>query len=213
MEYNFQDMIDRIKTQKKLKGVTNKELSESSGVPYGTLNKILGAETKEPSINAIIKIATALDVTADYIIHGGSVPKNTTPYTPSNMIPIPVIGKVAAGITCLAETDIESYMLADATNLNNDYDYVWLRVTGDSMEPFILDGDYVLVQMQSIVNSGEIAVVIVNGDDGLVKKIEFEKDSITLISSNPYYPPRKFIKEEMNEIRIFGKVIESKRIF
>lgn len=46
MEYNFQDMIDRIKTQKKLKGVTNKELSESSGVPYGTLNKILGAETR-----------------------------------------------------------------------------------------------------------------------------------------------------------------------
>ena len=38
MEYNFQDMIDRIKTQKKLKGVTNKELSESSGVPYGTLH-------------------------------------------------------------------------------------------------------------------------------------------------------------------------------
>ena len=58
MEYNFQDMIGRIKTQKKLKGVTNKELSESSGVPYGTLNKILGAETKEPSINAILVAST-----------------------------------------------------------------------------------------------------------------------------------------------------------
>lgn len=99
------------------------------------------------------------------------------------------------------------------TNLNRDYDYVWLRVTGDSMEPFILDGDYVLVQMQSMVNSGDIAVVIINGDDGLVKKILIENDCITLISKNPYYPPRKFIKKEMNEIKIYGKVIESKRIF
>lgn len=70
MDYNFEEMIDRIKIQKKQKGITNKELAEMSSVPYGTLNKILGSETKEPSINAIIKIATALGVTADYIIYG-----------------------------------------------------------------------------------------------------------------------------------------------
>lgn len=70
MEYNFESMINRIKTIKKEKNITNAKLSEISGVPYGTLNKILGSETKEPSINAIIKISKALNVSTDYIING-----------------------------------------------------------------------------------------------------------------------------------------------
>lgn len=70
MKYDFESMINRIKSIKKEKGLTNAKLSEISGVPYGTLNKILGSETKEPSINAIIKISKALEVSADYIING-----------------------------------------------------------------------------------------------------------------------------------------------
>lgn len=70
MNYNFDEMIERIKVKKKEIGLTNKELSELSNVPYGTLNKILGSETKEPSINAIIKISLALGVSANYIING-----------------------------------------------------------------------------------------------------------------------------------------------
>lgn len=70
MDYNFDDMISRIKIKKKECGLTNKQLSELADVPYGTLNKILGSETKEPSINAIIKIAIALGVSTEYIIYG-----------------------------------------------------------------------------------------------------------------------------------------------
>lgn len=70
MNYNFDEMIERIKVKKKEIGLTNKELSELSNVPYGTLNKILGSETREPSINAIIKISLALGVSANYIING-----------------------------------------------------------------------------------------------------------------------------------------------
>lgn len=70
MEYNFDEMIRRIKIKKKEAGLTNKQLSELADVPYGTLNKILGSETKEPSINAIIKIAIALGVSTEYIIYG-----------------------------------------------------------------------------------------------------------------------------------------------
>lgn len=70
MEYNFDAMIERIKCKKKEAGLTNKQLSETAGVPFGTLNKILGSETKEPSINTIIKIALALGVSTEYLIHG-----------------------------------------------------------------------------------------------------------------------------------------------
>ena len=70
MRYNFDEMINRIKIKKKEAGLTNKQLAELADVPYGTLNKILGSETKEPSVNAIIKIALALGVSTEYIING-----------------------------------------------------------------------------------------------------------------------------------------------
>lgn len=69
-DFNFDDMVERIKLRKKEIGMTNRQLSEMSGVSYGTLNKILGSETKEPSINNIIKISTALGLDAEYVITG-----------------------------------------------------------------------------------------------------------------------------------------------
>ena len=59
-EFDFEEMIERIKARKKELKMTNQKLADASGVSYGTLNKILGSETKEPSIGNIIKIAGAL---------------------------------------------------------------------------------------------------------------------------------------------------------
>lgn len=80
MDYNFDEMIERIKEKKKQANLTNKQLSEISTVPFGTLNKILGSETREPSINNIIKIAVALGVSTEYLIYG----KNENSSSPVN---------------------------------------------------------------------------------------------------------------------------------
>ena len=79
MDYDFNAMIERIKNLKKEKGITNAELSNLSNVPYGTLNKILGSETKEPSINSIIKISNALGASTDYIVYGKIDKKKDSP--------------------------------------------------------------------------------------------------------------------------------------
>lgn len=76
-DFDFDAMIERIKAKKKELGMTNQQLSDASGVPYGTLNKILGSETKEPSINSIIKISAALNVSTEFIING--IEKNAPP--------------------------------------------------------------------------------------------------------------------------------------
>lgn len=73
--YNLEEMINRIKTLKKAKKLSNDSLSALSGIPKGTLAKILGSETKDPQISNIIKIAQALGVSADYIIFGKEEPK------------------------------------------------------------------------------------------------------------------------------------------
>ena len=73
--YDFEAMINRIKTIKKANKLSNESLAKLSGIPKGTLSKILGSETKDPQISNIIKIAQALGVTADYIIFGKEEPK------------------------------------------------------------------------------------------------------------------------------------------
>lgn len=70
--YDLKLMIERIKSLKKEKKLSNEELSKLSGVPIGTLAKILGSETKDPQISNIIKIAEALNVSSDYLIFGKS---------------------------------------------------------------------------------------------------------------------------------------------
>ncbi len=68
--YTLEAMISRIKDIKKAQKLSNEALAELSGVPKGTLAKILGSETKDPQISSIIKISQALNVSADYIIFG-----------------------------------------------------------------------------------------------------------------------------------------------
>lgn len=70
MEYSFDKMIERLKIFKKERKLTNEQLSNLSGVPFGTLNKILGSETKETNISTVIKLANAIGVPAEKLIFG-----------------------------------------------------------------------------------------------------------------------------------------------
>lgn len=123
---------------------------------------------------------------------------------------LPVYGEVSAGSGEFAQQLILGYEVADAKY--DPKEYFYLLVDGDSMSPLIDDGDYVLVHSQETIESGQIAVCVVDGF-GYVKKVERTEDSITLISINPYYPPRTFKRYDMNRVRIYGRVLEMKRKF
>lgn len=142
-----------------------------------------------------------------------SSPDFTVESAPTDFVRVPVIGSVAAGTQCLADMEIEEYIACDASMINSGYEYCYLKVKGDSMEPIIRENDLVLVRIQDSVPSGSYAVVLVDDENGLVKRVEYDAEQITLISENPYYPPRKFVKKEMNRIRIFGLVVETRRRF
>lgn len=204
---------DRIKKTRENLKISQTELANLSNTTKQNIYKYEnGIITNIPS-DKIETIAKILHVSPAYLMGWNDIKKETIPYNPQEMIPIPVIGRVAAGYNCLAETNIEYYELVNNELINDGYDYVYLKVKGDSMTPLILEDDLVLVRLQSDVDSGDYAVVIVDEEDGLVKKIERGDDYITLLSENPYYPPRKFERYDMNRVRIYGKVIESKRKF
>ena len=86
--------------------------------------------------------------------------------------------------------------------------YFWVNVTGDSMSPLIDDGSKILIKKQTSIDSGQIAVVLIDGEDAVVKKVKYGDNWIELQSINPYYPPRRFENADVQKIQILGLVKE-----
>ena len=89
-------------------------------------------------------------------------------------------------------------------------EFIALRIHGRSMEPRILDGDVVIVQIQSFIEDGDIGIIFVNGDDATCKKVKKTPKGIMLISNNPAYEPMFYSNEEIENlpVRVLGKVVE-----
>lgn len=128
---------------------------------------------------------------------------------------IPILGTVKAGYNWLAEENVIGYITDRDTikdyekNIN---EYFALKVTGDSMLPLLSDGDLVIVHDQDDVESGQTAVILINGEEATVKKVIKTNEGIELHAMNPYYPIKKFTFEDMKNIpiKIIGRVKEAK---
>ena len=120
---------------------------------------------------------------------------------------LPLVGRVAAGEPILADENIEDYVqLKELLGLSDDV--FFLRVSGDSMvDEGIMDGDLVAVKPAGTVESGKIAVVLLD-DEATVKRVFFEKNRIALKPANTAggYKTR-YIKSSQKDIRIVGRVI------
>lgn len=126
-------------------------------------------------------------------------------------IKIPVIGVVKAGPNGIAYEEHLDEEWADKDSLNGAKHY-FLKVKGDSMiGDGILPGDLALVREQPDVESGQIAVVIIDKEEGTIKRVIKTNNSIVLQASNPLYPPRVFSGSELERIRIVGRVKEINR--
>lgn len=119
----------------------------------------------------------------------------------------PLLGTVKAGYDYLASENIIGYVNLDK-NVPNPEEYFALKVTGDSMQPVLYDDDIVIVHSQNDIESGQIGIILINGDEATVKRIVKHDDYIELISFNSYYPPKKITKDI--DFKIIGKVVEAR---
>ena len=71
--------LERIKKLKSTRKITNEKLSEMTGIPLGTLSKLLAGINDSPKLSNIVAISRALDCSLDWLITG--VPENTHNYT------------------------------------------------------------------------------------------------------------------------------------
>ena len=183
---------ERIKMLRKEHNLTQEELGAKIGVQKAAIQKYEKGTVKNIKRDSLIKLAQCLDTSPEYLLGWEDMPNNVEVADTSNYVNIPIIGRVAAGLSCFA---------------------VFLRVVGDSMYPLFMEGDLVLVRCQSSVDSGSYAVVMIDEEDGVVKKIVYGPDFIELHSINPMYPVRRFENEDVTRIRVFGLVREIKRKF
>lgn len=120
-------------------------------------------------------------------------------------VPVPVVGRVAAGVPLLAEENIEDHLLLDPS-LAPGKGHFALRVSGDSMTGAgILDGDLVLVRPQQDAQPGEIVVALL-GDEATVKRLALRRGRYFLDPENDAYEPIP-LEGAGREVHLLGRVI------
>lgn len=129
---------------------------------------------------------------------------------PADVIRIPVLGRVAAGVPIEMVDEIIDWEERRPDQLPKGK-YFGLVIRGDSMEPRIHDKDVIIVRQQDDVESGDFAVVAIDGEDATCKRVMKYADGIMLMPLNPNYDPMQFTNEEITEkpVTILGKVVES----
>ena len=188
--------------------IKNNELQEDIGKIIGVSGRAIGNyETgkRKMSPEIVLKLAEHFNVTTDYLL-GKNVDNNVFPM-PDNAVPIPVVGKISAGLPILATENISRYEFAPSSLINKNFTYFYLTVTGDSMNRKFNDGDIVLVQQQSDLENDEIGVFLID-DEATVKKYKTQNDLIILepMSNNPIHTVQIYNPKEKS-IKIIGKVI------
>lgn len=122
---------------------------------------------------------------------------------------VPVLGRVAAGVPLFAAEEIIDWEELPKI-WKRKGDYFGLQIKGNSMEPRMIEGDVVIVRQQDTCENGQIAIVMVNGDEATCKRVMFHDNGIALVSTNPIVPPMFFTREEVERLplRILGVVVE-----
>lgn len=186
--------------------ISQDELAKRLG--YKSRSTIAKIESGENDLTQkkVAAFAKALNVSIDFLMDGNGNENN------SQGVRIPVLGRIVAGIPLEAIEEIEDYEEIPR-KMAASGEFFALRIKGRSMEPKLTEGDIVIVRKQEDVDSGDTAIVLVNGDEATVKQIKKTETGIMLIGFNvEVYQPHFYSNEQIEAlpVRIIGKVVESR---
>lgn len=137
------------------------------------------------------------------------------PLSDENMVKIPILGTVKAGYDYLAEENIVGTIKVNMDLVKDGSEYFALKVKGDSMQPILYEDDVVIIKRQNDCEDGQIAVVLINGEEGTIKKVKKSSNGIWLQPFNNNYEPLVFTNDEIEDIpvKIIGVVKQLQREF
>lgn len=197
-----------LKRLMELKSGSIKAFSEEIGLAYTTVRSILERGVFNAKVENVIKICKGLNIKPEEIMDIEQPQLETLPVKK-----IPVVSKISAGLPIYSEENLVDYIYFATNKLNSDKEEFGLKVSGDSMDKIFQDGDIVVVEKDSVVENGQLGVVMVNGYNATVKRIRYNGDQIILIpeSNNQSHYPQVYGKND--EVKVVGRVVASQKLF
>ena len=201
-----------LKRLRKEQGLTLEELARKLGTTRQTIHRYENGTISNIPSDKIITLADTLGTTPAELMGWENATEQYDNILPIRKKSVPMLGRIACGEPIYASEERESYCMAD-DGLDADF---CLRASGESMTGArIYDGDVVFIRMQSSVDNGEIAAVII-GDEATLKRVYYypEEQKLVLSPENPRYAPLVYVGDELSSVRILGKAVAfQSRIF
>lgn len=166
-----------------LNNKTRNDVCRDLEIPYSTFTDWCNANIY-PRIDKIQLLANYFGIQKSDLVENKE--KIKTDVLGNPVVSIPIIGTVKAGYDYLAQENWEGTIDLDK-KIADTGEFFALRIKGDSMIPAFFEGDIVIIRKQNYCENNEFAVVIVNGEEGTLKKIKKTDEGIILQPINPAY--------------------------
>lgn len=190
----------RLKSLRKERKLTQSDLAKRLGVTQQAIAKWEAAAAM-PEPSTIAKLANLLEVSADYLL---GVTDSLFPAGAFQSVKI--IGAVKAGYDSLA---YEEHLGVAPAGVDDPEGYRYLVVRGDSMAPYIREGDLALVKLQPTLQNGDLGVVIYGDGEATLKRYRSIDGAVVLEPFNSEYEAVTLRGPELGQLIIFGRVVET----
>jgi repressor LexA len=196
---------ERLKDLRKTRKMTQSQLAETLGIAKSTVS-MYENNRREPDLEMLEAIADIFNVDLNSLVskkdYTTIIPYGFQPCPPTSQRPR--LGVISCGDPIDTPENFDGY---DEVPNTFDCDFT-LVCEGDSMVGArICDGDIVYIKQQPTIENGQIAAVLIDGVEKLLKRVYITEESIILQAENPAYPPRFYHQEDMNRVSIIGKVV------
>lgn len=205
---------DRVKELRKKSGYTQEQLAKKMGKSKQIISRIEKTKERLVKSDTLELLSKELNTSTDYLLGLTNSPNLELVEIVENDdkgVLIPVYGKVAAGVPIEALEVDYGWIPIDKKLIMNGKRFIGLKVKGDSMYPFYMDGDTVIIEINPVVEDGDDVVAYIGYDyEATLKRFHWEDDGISLEPLNREYPIKHYGKND-NPVRILGKVVEVRR--
>ena len=172
-------------------------LASKSGV-----HRLVSGLEERGYIRRLANRARAIEILKTVTAAAGGVVRRAVE-TASNLVSLPLLGRIAAGTPIEALSDPTNHLEIPASMVGSGEHFA-LEIVGDSMVGAgILDGDTVVIQRAETARHGEIVVALINQQEATLKTLLKEPGRVGLEAANPRYETRYF---STGEVEVQGKL-------
>lgn len=203
-----EEFSERLKFALREKNLAQFELANKTDISQQLISDYVRGRYK-PSLERIKLIANVLKVSPAWLM-GLDVPMQlesptivSMDFNDEDMIKMPVLGRIPAGVPIEAIEDIDTYLYIHKDRVKETpEDYFLLKIDGDSMSPKYENEDVILFEKSSTANNGQDVAIMVNGYDATFKTIYRYEDRVELKPINQQYQVQVFNNKEIEELPI-----------